>query len=35
MHAIHFDPIEKNRYNYDWVINDLAQLPEMIIRLMR
>jgi putative hydrolase of the HAD superfamily len=35
MHAIHFDPIGKNKYNYDWMISDLAHLPEMVIRLMR
>ncbi len=35
MHAIHFNPEGRNRYNYDWMISDLAHLPEMIIRLMR
>lgn len=35
MHAIHFEPEGRNRYNYDWLIRDLAHLPEMIIRLMR
>jgi len=35
MNAIHFDPIEKYKYRYEWVVSDLAQLPEMIIRLMR
>lgn len=35
MHAIHFDPIEKNKYRYDWVISDLSELPQMVIRLMR
>lgn len=35
MHAIYFDPEGRNKYNYDWMVKDLAQLPEMIIRLMR
>ena len=35
MHAIFFDPEGRNKYNYDWMIRDPAQLPEMIIRLMR
>lgn len=35
MHAIHFEPEGRNKYNYDWMIRDLAHLPEMVIRLMR
>jgi putative hydrolase of the HAD superfamily len=35
MHAVHFDPEGRNKYNYDWMISNLAHLPEMIIRLMR
>ena len=35
MHAVHFDSEGRNKYNYDWMISNLAHLPEMIIRLMR
>ena len=35
MHAILFDPLEKEHSNYEYVIKDLSEVPSLAIKLLR
>ena len=34
MQAIFFDPSEESKYNYEWTVKELREIPELAIRLL-